>query len=161
MSSPRDTSKISGNEATGVLAAMLLTGDPTRVIHDMEAAGQRELVQSSVLPSEILHSTQEEFEALGFVFGDVVDGDPLFREVALPEGWKRQGSEHAMWSHIVDERGVERVAIFYKAAYYDRKAHMSIDNVGYGIAQKHVYGDGDLSLRDDLTADELAANIEA
>jgi hypothetical protein len=34
-----------------------------------------------------------------------------------------------MWSQLVDAEGVPRVAIFYKAAFYDRKAHMSFDQV--------------------------------
>ena len=44
----------------------------------------------------------------------------------LPEGWKREASYHPMWSHIVDGAGKQRVSIFYKAASYDRKAHMSL-----------------------------------
>jgi hypothetical protein len=31
-----------------------------------------------------------------------------------------------MWSYLVDEKGRERAAIFYKAAFYDRDAHISI-----------------------------------
>jgi hypothetical protein len=30
-----------------------------------------------------------------------------------------------MWSKLVDQNGSERAAIFYKAAFYDRSAHMS------------------------------------
>jgi predicted secreted protein len=29
-----------------------------------------------------------------------------------------------MWSYIVDDEGTQRVAIFYKAAFYDRDAFM-------------------------------------
>jgi hypothetical protein len=95
-------------------------------IADMEAAGQREFIFSDVLPVDMSHNTQEEFEALGFKFGDVVESDPIFRYAELPEGWKKVGTGHNMWSTIVDESGKERVGIFYKAAFYDRHAHMFI-----------------------------------
>lgn len=96
-------------------------------IEASEAQGQRELVASAVVPTELLRSSKADYEALGFVFGDVVDGDPMFQGVALPEGWAREGSDHDMWSYICDETGKRRVAVFYKAAFYDRKAHMSLD----------------------------------
>jgi hypothetical protein len=103
-------------------------------IEASEAAGQKELVNSSVVPTNLLRSTKADYEALGFVFGDVVVGDELFQEVQLPEGWTRKGSDHDMWSYICDESGKERVAVFYKAAFYDRKAHMSLDQVpGYDV----------------------------
>jgi len=111
-------------------------------IRDMERDGQRQLVTSDRLPSEILYATQAEFEALGFTFGDVDPHDPLFRPATLPEGWKREGSDHAMWSYIADERGIRRVGVFYKAAFYDRKAHMSLKRVGYDIVTEAVYADG-------------------
>jgi hypothetical protein len=98
-------------------------------ISGMEAAGQRQVVDSDLLPAEILHGSQDEYEAVGFVFGDPVEGDPLFRQATLPEGWRREGSDHAMWSYIVDETGRRCVAIFYKAAFYDRRAHMSMSQV--------------------------------
>jgi hypothetical protein len=98
----------------------------SKPIEDMEAAGQRELVNSNVLPVVILHSSKEDFLALGFTFGELVEGDELFCYATLPEGWSRQGTSHNMWSIIVDETGKERVAIFYKAAFYDRRAHMEL-----------------------------------
>lgn len=130
-------------------------------IEAQEAQGQREILASETLPSEILHCTQDDMEALGFVFGEVVASDPMFREVTLPDGWKREGSDHAMWSYIVDERGIRRVAIFYKAAFYDRSAHMAIDNVGYSTATSWIYGDAEKpELHPELTPDELIRTRE-
>jgi hypothetical protein len=111
-------------------------------IEEMESAGQSQLIHSTSLPAEILHSTREEFEALGFVFGDQ---DDLFMQATLPEGWRKEGSDHAMWSHVVDERGLKRVNVFYKAAFYDRKAHMSLANVGRSLAADFLYGDEPVS----------------
>lgn len=89
-------------------------------IEGMEAAGQRQLVSSDVLPTS--RGKDDEFIALGFTFGDRVDD--LFRKATLPPGWARRPSDHSMWSYIVDEKGNDRVAVFYKAAFYDRDAFM-------------------------------------
>jgi hypothetical protein len=108
-------------------------------IEQSEARGQRELLASEVLPTD----TRDEaaFLALGFTFGGPVEGDEMFRAATLPTGWKREGSNHAMWSYIVDERGIRRVSVFYKAAFYDRSAHMGLTNVGYAIGSDALYGD--------------------
>jgi hypothetical protein len=102
-------------------------GDSSRYITDMEAAGQRQLAHSDQLPTEITGGTQADFETLGFVFGDTSTYDPLFRPVTLPDGWRIAPSDHSMWSHVVDRNGRRRVAIFYKAAFYDRRAFMRLE----------------------------------
>jgi hypothetical protein len=109
-------------------------------IEQMERAGQRQLVESTALPSDT-RGHDAEFEALGFVFGEQVSGDPLFRETTLPEGWAKDGTDHAMHSVIKDERGIARVGVFYKAAHYDRRADMSLTNVGWRFVTEWVYGD--------------------
>ena len=90
-------------------------------IEAQEKAGQLALVASTDMPKELDRAA---FEALGFTFGEPVD--ELFVTATLPPGWKRQATDHSMWSKIVDEQGRERVAIFYKAAFYDRRAHARI-----------------------------------
>lgn len=111
----------------------------SKYITDMEAAGQRQLVQSQDLPTRM--GAQAEYEALGFTFGDPHPSDPMFRPATLPAGWKREGSDHAMWSYIVDELGRRRVAIFYKAAFYDRDAFMSLNTVfGYVSEVGYTFG---------------------
>jgi hypothetical protein len=64
--------------------------------------------------------SREAFEAVGFKFGDKIDD--LFLSAELPEGWTREATDHDMWSKILDADGVERVSVFYKAAFYDRCA---------------------------------------
>lgn len=110
-------------------------------IEAQEARGQAELVNSEVLPTEILHCTQADLEALGFVFGELVEGDPIFRHATLPAGWSRAATGHSMWSDINDERGIARVKVFYKAAFYDRSAHMSVSNPGFAAVTQWIYGD--------------------
>ena len=93
-------------------------------IEAQEKAGQVQLVASDVLPTESLYGAREKLEAAGCVFGEPVEDDPLFTPVTLPPGWKKVGTEHDMWSSVVDDQGRERASIFYKAAFYDRKAHI-------------------------------------
>lgn len=90
-------------------------------IEAQEAKGQQELVASARLPKDFSRNTREQYEALGFVFGD--DYDDLFVNCTLPEGWRYEATEHSMHSDIVDEQGRVRVGVFYKAAFYDRNAH--------------------------------------
>lgn len=124
----RDTSK-----DTGLMADLLLAnltgrsaGDPmSQLITGQEAQGQREFVHSTQLPSQA-HNSDAEFEALGIVLGEPDPRDPLFRPATLPPGWERQGTDHNMWSDVVDPFGRPRIKVFYKAAFYDRRADMHI-----------------------------------
>lgn len=121
------------------LTSMLLlaTGDTDAIIGAQEKAGQRQVVHSQSLPTA-LHSPREDFEALGFTFGAPDPHDPLFAPATLPDGWKREGSDHAMWSYIVDQSGRRRASIFYKAAFYDRDAFVSLNTV-YGYLSECVH----------------------
>lgn len=106
----------------------LLGGNP-RAIEAQEAQGQQQLVNSDRLPTRINSFGKygdEAFTALGFEFGDPDLADGMFRPAKLPAGWTREGSDHAMWSYLLDETGTRRVAIFYKAAFYDRVAFMDL-----------------------------------
>lgn len=133
--------------------ALHLTGSISEGVENyilgMEARGQQELLNSTQLPADArgLHSDGwPEFEALGFQRGKPVPGDELFIYAELPPGWTRQGSGHSMWSYIVDERGLKRVAVGYKAAFYDRWAHMSLINPALELATDLIYGEGPISL---------------
>lgn len=110
-------------------------------ITDMESAGQRQLVQSSQLP---IQGPWDELISLGFVKGENVDD--LFCEATLPAGWSKEGSDHAMWSYLLDERGIRRVGVFYKAAFYDRKADMRFQHVGYSASGDVLHGDDVVAL---------------
>jgi hypothetical protein len=117
------------------------------------------VLASTTLPTES-YTADSEFEALGFTFGAQVPGDPLFREATLPEGWTREGTEHAMHSVIKDERGIERASIFYKAAYYDRKASLSLTHVGGAFVTKWMYGDETPEFNPLFTDDELRSILD-
>lgn len=91
-----------------------------------ERAGQTAFVADiNALPIKVeSDETDETYTALGFFFGEPID--KLFREARLPDGWKKSATDHDMWSHIVDATGVVRVEVFYKAAFYDRRAFMRL-----------------------------------
>jgi hypothetical protein len=100
-------------------------------IEGMEAAGQAEVLLSDRIPTSgpFDESLDAQLVALGFTLGEPDADDPIFRPCALPDGWRREASDRSMWSYIVDTDGYRRVAIFYKAAFYDRSAHFRIERV--------------------------------
>lgn len=112
-----------GEDHELVFLEALITGDPSAAIESQEARGQGRFVASDTLPIKC-YCEREQLEQMGIVFGEPVDD--LFVEVQLPEGWEKVPTDHSMWSKLVDEKGRERASIFYKAAFYDRDAHMSL-----------------------------------
>lgn len=111
--------------ANAMLGEALGGRRPGALIEGLEARGQREAVHSDTLPTE--GSEDPAWAKMGVRFGEPVPGDDLFRYVELPPGWKKLASDHSMWNKLVDERGRERGSFFYKAAFYDRRAHISVD----------------------------------
>ncbi len=93
-------------------------------IEAQEKAGQQEFVTSTSLPIEFEYCERKDLEDMGIKFGDKIDD--LFIEAILPDGWEKIATDHDMWSKVVDETGKERLRIFYKAAFYDRRASLSI-----------------------------------
>lgn len=107
--------------AAEALGFGILAGTPA-AIYASEKRGQAELVQSTNMPIDLHDRTA--FERCGFVFGDKIDD--VFQVATLPPGWFRQATDHSMWSKICDDKSRDRVSVFYKAAFYDRRAHASL-----------------------------------
>jgi hypothetical protein len=105
-------------------------------IEAQEAAGQAMLCAAAQLPKEMRGVTREQLEAIGFKFGE--DVDELFVSCTLPPGWKKKATEHSMHSDLLDDKGRRRAGIFYKAAFYDRRADLNMSG-RFGI---HSYEDG-------------------
>lgn len=136
----------------------------SKYIENMEASGQKQLVASTSLPSELLdNGCDGEAKAMlvswGFVFSDPDPSDPLFMPATLPPGWTKAGTDHDMWSDVLDDQGRKRIGVFYKAAFYDRKAHMRI-NARY--REDYTSGatyDDDITIKviDSKTGKELAS----
>lgn len=118
---------------------------PDAFVEAQEARGQEKLAASELLPAE---GDWEALEALGFVKGEPVEGDPLFVHATIPEGWYKERTEHHLYTVIKDQRGIERVSVGYKAAFYDRWARISVVNIGYKVASGIIYGDEPVALPD-------------
>lgn len=100
----------------------LLAASTPGGIERQEAEGQQSFVASQTLPKEC---PKQELEALGFNF--LSESDDIFVNVQFPEGWSIKPTDHSMWNDLIDSKGRKRGSIFYKAAFYDRSAHMSLD----------------------------------
>lgn len=116
----------------------MMSGGQESYITDMEKKGQSEVVRSETLPTQ---GDWDAAELIGIVRGEAVDD--LFTSVTLPEGWTRRATDHAMWSDILDERGVKRIAVGYKAAFYDRWAQFTVLKVGQETASDMAYNVSD------------------
>lgn len=109
----------------GDVANFLVASTPGG-IEAQEAAGQADLVRGNDrLPKDFGNwiypvSREALTAATGIRFG--ADIDDLFVSVGLPDGWSIKATDHSMHSKLLDPSGVERASIFYKAAFYDRKA---------------------------------------
>lgn len=104
-------------DAADHITGALQAGSSAAYIADMEAAGREQLANSDLMPAE---GDWDALEELGFVNRGAVPDDPIFVHADLPAGWQRQGLT------IVDERGLPRVEIHYKAAFYDRGASVYV-----------------------------------
>lgn len=108
-------------------------------IEAQEAQGQREFVRAETLPIKCLYCERKQIEAMGIVYGEPVDD--LFVKVQLPEGWRKERTDHSMWSNLLDAKGRKRASIFYKAAFYDLDAHIGL-NAFHTIDTEFLAEDG-------------------
>lgn len=122
---PENTTEAVRRDPSLMLAASM-GGGVGRAVEDQERSGQGSFVASDTLPAD-MRGDVDGLKAAGVVFGELVEGDPLFRYVTLPPGWTKEPTEHSMWSRLFDDRGNERAMVFYKAAFYDRSAFLSIN----------------------------------
>lgn len=122
---PEDTSK--RPPSVHLLGAMAMGS--SNYIQGMEAEGQRQLVNSLEIPRDWRGFKEDLLKEMGFYIPPSLQTDrgDIFRPADLPNGWSKKGSDHAMWSYLVDEKGFRRFSIFYKAAFYDRSAHIGVE----------------------------------
>lgn len=131
---PRNTEK---DDPKSFLAEAMFTGTDDSV-RRQETDGQQSFIGSDTLPTDIgRYSSYDEKQILknvGFKFFEVVEDDPIFQYVKLPEGWRKEQGGDSRWTKLIDNKGRVRANIFYKAAFYDRSAHLSLSrrfNVSY------------------------------
>jgi hypothetical protein len=109
---------------------------PGKMVEAQEKRGQSQLAESSQLPIEGMRGRYSRSHTYtveqmlidngGKIIGES-KGDALFYDVVLPKDWKIVPTDHSMWSHLRDEKNRTRAQIFYKAAFYDRSAHVDIN----------------------------------
>ena len=123
---------------TPAALAALLNGDEENFmtavtpggIQAQKRAGQIAFVANETLPIKC-NGMRKQIESLGIEYGEPVDD--LFVSVKLPDGWQKVAADHSMYSDLVDAKGRKRASIFYKAAFYDRRADMS-------LVRRYTYG---------------------
>lgn len=138
--------------AVGDIENFLVAATPGG-IEAQEKRGQLEQAERETLPIEGTLKdrmgrscdSKKTFEALGFKFGKVVEG--IFVEATFPAGWEKRPTDHSMWSDLVDNKGRKRGAIFYKAAFYDRSAHVHL-SPRFGVGQDYDSPTVTVSIRD-------------
>jgi len=127
-----NTTRRVNNNPMEMFAKSMVMGT-TGAIESQEKQGQNQLIKSDVLPIEFQRKGEKAIlKSFGVKFGNPVQGDDLFQYAELPEGWEKVRTDHSMWSNLVDEKGRVRAGIFYKAAFYDRSAHISLSR-RYGL----------------------------
>jgi hypothetical protein len=148
----------SGNIAAIVAAAQgdydnaLVAATPGG-IEAQERAGRDKLVATFLfLPIDGMSKYKDILLSWGFAIGDAID--ELFVAITPPEGWILRATEHAMWSEIVDPAGVVRGGVFFKAAFYDRKAAFSL-RTRYRIDSEFTNGNIWWHVTDQKTGDVL------
>lgn len=99
----------------------LFTAGTPGGIKAQERAGQIASAHNETLPKQC---PRQLLETLGFKFG--ADQDDLFVKVAFPNGWKKRAADHALYTDLLDDKDRKRGQIFYKAAFYDRRADMHL-----------------------------------
>ena len=86
--------------------------------------GSIEEHDSVIMPVE-MHPSRKDWEDLGFAFNNI-PGDDVLCAATLPKGWSIKPTDQPLWSDIVDENGITRGDMCYRASTYDRDAHMKL-----------------------------------
>lgn len=133
MKAPVNTTSAEGRAE--ILFDAVVVGGPNAV-ELQEARGTTSFIESDTLPVTMgpvagyeehgPEGTMAVLEAMGVEFMGLVENDPVFQYVKLPEGWSKKPGWDPRLSLLVDENGRERASIFYKAASYDRKAILNL-----------------------------------
>lgn len=118
----------------------LFGGNP-HAIENQEVEGQKELIESLQLPRVCNHphgtNASEQYHKMGIEVFTSSKGDDLFMGVKLPEGWKKQSTDHSMWNNLIDNKGRIRATFFYKAAFYDRDAFVNFKH-RYDVDREYI-----------------------
>ena len=76
--------------------------------------------QEGILPD--FGSDSSELSAMGIVFGEKRDDDPMFRDAVLPDGWTLRSTNIPTLYEVVDTSGARRATVRYVASSDSRSA---------------------------------------
>jgi hypothetical protein len=114
-----------------VMGLMIMAGEnPSDILISKENQGQSWVRDTVKIPRKngyrsFVNESIDVLKSLGITVTETPN-DELFFDAVLPEGWRIEPTEHHMWSDVIDEKGVKRISMFYKAAFYDRDAFYKI-----------------------------------
>jgi hypothetical protein len=119
------------NTENNPMSQWLMGGNPN-AIEAQEAEGQQELINSLQLPLKCNNprgvNAAAQYHKMGIKTFTASKGDDLFLGVKLPDGWKKEATDHSMWNNLLDDKGRVRATFFYKAAFYDRDAFVNFNH---------------------------------
>lgn len=105
---------------------MNISGASPREILRGQTTAQRLVAESDkwLLARRINPGGDSRVKLMKLGFKVIAVRDDLFYEVEAPEGWTK--STNGYWTRVLDKSGVERFLQFYKGAFYDRSAFISL-----------------------------------
>ena len=95
-----------------------------------EAAGQKTMIAATQVPKD---GDWDLLKSWGVVI--LGDADNLFYNAQLPKGWELRSTGHDLHTDLIDNWGRKRAALFYKAAFYDRRARISVIKSRFTVVQ--------------------------
>lgn len=132
----RNTAENVRKDPASFLVDALMVGSDN-AIELQELQGQVDLAGASSLPVK-MGGARPVLESWGFRFGPH-DGKDLFIGVTMPAEWKVVPTDHPLHSRLLDAKDRERATIFYKAAFYDRDAYLSL-TTRFSVRKKYDQG---------------------
>lgn len=96
----------------------------------MERQAQSQLINSTQMPRQYGSNGDavEVYTKMGIIVLGETNGDKLFYDVVLPEGWKKERTSHSMWNNLLDHKGRLRGTFFYKGDFWDRDAFFNVES---------------------------------
>ena len=80
------------------------------------------LIKAIALPVDMGDNDHQILKQYGIKFNGIVEGDEMFENVELPEGWSVVETDKPEWFSLDDDEGNSRAVIHYSTSYYKRYA---------------------------------------
>jgi hypothetical protein len=84
------------------------------------------LIKAVALPVDMGEDDHQILKQCGVKFNGLVEGDEIFENVELPDGWSVVESDNPEWFSLDDDNGNSRAVIYYSTSYYKRYAWLRV-----------------------------------